>query len=93
MRLTPEEHAEITRSITGRDPSATIYLFGSRVDDSARGGDLDLLVLSSEIGLWDRLDILADLHRKFGEQKIDLVVFPDLSRPFARIASREGVML
>lgn len=93
MRLTQEERTEITRSIAGRDPSATIYLFGSRVDDNARGGDLDLLVLSREIGLWDRLDILADLHRKLGEQKIDLVVYPDLSRPFARIAAREGILL
>ncbi len=93
MRLTPEERAEITRSISGRDPSASIYLFGSRVDDSARGGDIDILVLSREIGLWDRLDILADLHRALGEKKIDLVVYPDLSRPFARIAAREGVQL
>jgi len=93
MRLTKTERAEITHSITGHDPSAIIYLFGSRVDDTARGGDLDLLVLSRKIGLWDRLDILADLHNKLGEQKIDLVVYPDLSRPFARIAAREGVLL
>jgi len=93
MRLTQEERTEITRTIAGRDPLAIIYLFGSRVDDSARGGDLDLLVFSREIDLWDRLDILADLHRKLGERKIDLVVYPDLSQPFARIAAREGVLL
>jgi predicted nucleotidyltransferase len=93
MRLSQAERSEIMRSIAGRDPAAVVYLFGSRVDDNARGGDLDLLVLSRQIGLWDRLDILADLHRKLGEQKIDLVVFPDLSRPFARIAAREGVLL
>jgi uncharacterized protein len=93
MRLTEEERAEITHSVAEHDPSAAIYLFGSRVDDSARGGDLDLLVLSKKINLWDQLDILADLHRKLGEQKIDLVVYPDLSRPFARIAAREGILL
>lgn len=93
MRLTEKERAEIAHSVIGRDPSATIYLFGSRVDDNARGGDLDLLVLSSKIDIWDRLDILAELHRNLGEQKIDLVVYPDLSRPFARIAAREGILL
>jgi predicted nucleotidyltransferase len=93
MRLTQAERTEITRSIAERDPSAAVYLFGSRVDDSARGGDLDLLVLSREISLWDRLDILAALHRTLGEQKIDLIVYPDLSKPFARIAAREGVLL
>jgi predicted nucleotidyltransferase len=93
MRLTQAERTEITRSIAARDPSAAVYLFGSRVDDSARGGDLDLLVLSREISLWDRLDILAALHRTLGEQKIDLIVYPDLSKPFARIAAREGILL
>ena len=93
MRLTPQERAEITRSIAAHDPSAAIYLFGSRVDDQARGGDLDLLVLSKAIKLMDKLDILAELHRTLGDQKIDLVVYPDLSRPFARIAVREGIRL
>ena len=93
MRLTQKERTEITQSIAERDPTATIYLFDSQVDDSPRGGDLDPLVFSREIGLWDRLDILADLHRKLGAQKIDLIVYPDLSKPFARIAARESVLL
>lgn len=93
MRLTETEHAEITRFITERDPSAVVYLFGSRVDDTARGGDIDLLVLSGKICVWDRLDILADLHRTLGERNIDLIVYSDLSRPFARIAASEGVLL
>ena len=93
MRLTPDQRTEITRAIAARDPSAAIYLFGSGVDDGARGGDLDILEHSKAIGLWERLDILADLHRKLGERQIDLVVFPDLSKPFARIAAREGVRL
>jgi uncharacterized protein len=93
MRITEHQRTEITQSISARDPLANVYLFGSRVDDNARGGDLDLLVLSAKIGLLERLDILADLHRTLGEQKIDLVIYPDLSRPFARIAAREGILL
>jgi predicted nucleotidyltransferase len=93
MRITEKERAEITQTVTRRDPSASIYLFGSRVDDNARGGDLDLLVLSMKIGLLERLDILADLHRNLGEQKIDLVIYPDLSKPFARITASEGILL
>jgi hypothetical protein len=37
-----------------------------------------------------KLDILATLHRQLGDQRIDLVVFPDLSKPFARLAANEG---
>lgn len=47
MRLTHEQIAIIRRTaqeIFG--PEARVWLFGSRVDDSKRGGDVDLLVES-----------------------------------------------
>ena len=48
MRVTPEQIATIiqaTRSIAGQD--ANVWLYGSRLDDSRRGGDLDLLIESA----------------------------------------------
>lgn len=45
MRLTTEQREVIrsaVRDIYGADSG--IWLFGSRVDDSRRGGDIDLLV-------------------------------------------------
>ena len=93
MRLTGDEQRVISESIEFHDADAEVYLFGSRVDDAARGGDIDLLVISKKIDLMAKLDILADLHERFGARKIDLVVFPDLSRPFARIAVNQGLRL
>jgi len=93
MRLSQIERNAILAAIGAQDPQADVYLFGSRVDDSARGGDIDLLVLSRRIDLMTRLDILGDLHRRLGERKIDLLVYPDLGQPFARIAAAEGVRL
>ncbi len=93
MRLNENERQAILGAIGTQDPQADVYLFGSRVDDSARGGDIDLLVLSRRIDLMAKLDILGDLHRRLGERKIDLVVYPDLGQPFARIAATEGVRL
>lgn len=93
MRLTEAQRQAITDAIHAVDADAPVYLFGSRVDDHAKGGDIDLLVLSSNIDLMAKLDILAHLHQQIGDQKIDLVVQPDLARPFTRIAVREGVRL
>ena len=93
MRLSESESRIITHAVAVKDPDAVVYLFGSRADDAAKGGDIDLLVLSGKIGLMDKLDILAELHGQLGEQKIDFVVYPDLSRPFAQLAASEGVRL
>lgn len=93
MRLSESERQVILHAISARDPQAEVYLFGSRVDDDARGGDIDLLVLSKEIDSRAKLDILGDLHLSLGDQRIDVVVAPDLSRPFTRIAVAEGVHL
>ncbi|MBL0037735.1 MAG: nucleotidyltransferase domain-containing protein [Nitrosomonadales bacterium] len=90
MRLHETERYAIIQSIRSVDPDAAVYLFGSRADDTAKGGDIDLLVLSRKINLMAKLAILAQLHQQLGEQKIDLAVYADLSRPFARLAVKEG---
>ena len=50
MRLTKKEADVIRRQVILFDPDAKIYLFGSRVNDSAIGGDIDILVISDKIG-------------------------------------------
>ena len=54
MRISEAEKKVIVGAISSMDPNAEIYLFGSRVDDQQRGGDIDILCFSSEI---DRLGI------------------------------------
>lgn len=93
MRLSDSDRYAITHAIAIKDPDAAVYLFGSRANDAAKGGDIDLLILSTKISLLDKLDILAELHGRLGEQKIDLIVYPDLTKPFARIAMSQGVRL
>ena len=90
MRLASEEHSAISDTIHRADADAMIYLFGSRVFDAAKGGDIDLLVLSKRIDLMTKLDILAQLHQKLGERKIDIAIYPDATRPFPRMVMQEG---
>jgi predicted nucleotidyltransferase len=93
MRLSTEHRHLISRTIARRDPAAAVYLFGSRTDMHQLGGDIDLLVLSQTLDIMDKLDILADLHRALGEQKIDLIICPDPTQPFAQLALAEGIRL
>lgn len=93
MRLTDDQRQSVLDAIHVADPSAQVWLYGSRVHDDARCGDIDLLVLSPRIGLSEKLDVLARLHRLLGEQKIDLTVARDDSRPFVRLALAPGLKL
>ena len=93
MRLANEEQSAISDTIHQADASAVIYLFGSRADDAAKGGDIDLLVLSVKINLMTKLEILARLHQTLGERKIDIAIYPDATRPFPRMIMQTGVPL
>lgn len=64
----------ICDSINRVDPEARILLFGSRVDDQARGGDIDLLVLSDRLGFDDLWPIRREILDRIGWQKLDLII-------------------
>ena len=49
MRLSESEQQVIKQSIYVLDKQAKIVLFGSRANDEARGGDIDLLIVSDNI--------------------------------------------
>ncbi len=96
MRLKREERETILRTIRRRDPAASVFLFGSRVRDDARGGDIDLIALSRLPLEQERHRILDDLCQELGEQKMDLVITsPALENSFVRmlIDSRKAVPL
>ncbi len=56
-----------------------LCLFGSRADDKAKGGDIDLLlILDNEENrqrvAFDKANILAQIKNTIGDQKIDLIL-------------------
>ena len=93
MRLTPKEINEIKKVISTYDPHAQIYLFGSRVHDEKKGGDIDLLVFSQKIDRSQRRQIVASLWEALGEQKIDLLVAKNKEESFVQLALEEAVLL
>lgn len=99
MRLTPIQRAGIRRVVrqTAGD-AARVLLFGSRLDDAARGGDVDLLVELSEAV--DNPAVLAAtlsarLSRVLDGRQVDvLLAAPNLRRyPIHDIAQHQGLPL
>lgn len=94
MRLSEFEQKIIKETILALDQNAKIILFGSRVDDAARGGDIDLLVISEHIKRHQLGKIRWQLWEQLGEQKIDLVLSDrQLSDAFVQVAVEQGVVL
>ena len=99
MRLTTEQIDVIRRAVTElAGPRAQVRVFGSRLDDSARGGDLDLLVeLSEPVANPAMLSaqIAARVGRALHHRTVDvLLLAPNLKQlPIHEVALREGQRL
>ena len=76
-----------------------IWLFGSRVDDSKKGGDIDLYIETNYNDLFivtrKEIEFIANLKKIIGDQKIDIVVRQknSASKLIHEIAKKEGVKL
>jgi uncharacterized protein len=102
MRLTEAERRDIALAAASVLPPGTrVSLFGSRVDDARRGGDVDLLVEMPAPASPDELvrlrgRLTAQLYRRMGERRIDVLMCqrdqPD-PRPVVAAARRDGIEL
>jgi predicted nucleotidyltransferase len=99
MRVTSGQIAEI-KSVAAElaGAQARVWLFGSRLHDELKGGDVDLLLecelpVAHPALLAARLS--ASISRRLGGRKVDvLICAPNLRKlPIHAIALREGVLL
>lgn len=79
--------------------NVAVWLFGSRADDTKKGGDIDLYVETdlpdAEIIL-AKIKFISSFYKVFGEQRIDLVLHQiqkDLALPIYEHAKNTGVKL
>ena len=101
MRLSDSQRqiiAMVMADCFGSD--ARLWLFGSRVNDSSRGGDIDLMVevdgMEADEAVRAKLKMLKQLRLAMGDQKIDLVVRRSGSTadmPIYQVARSTGVRL
>lgn len=97
MRLSEFEKNAIKKlaeEYYGRE--AKVILFGSRIDDIRKGGDIDIFIETPlKKGLKDKLNFLVQLENSIGEQKIDLLIKSknSIAKDIFDIAKRTGIEL
>ncbi|MEY2343325.1 nucleotidyltransferase domain-containing protein [Acidithiobacillus sp. IBUN Pt1247-S3] len=99
MRLTPEQVAIIRQSTAANfGPEARVWLFGSRVDDNQRGGDVDLLVETAQDiqePAWASAQLAVQISRQLDDRSVDVLLSAPNLRQLAihQIARAEGILL
>ena len=96
MRLSLDQIQTITRTVSRlADGTAEVFLFGSRLDDQARGGDVDLFVESgAPLTLLERAQLKLELESVLN-LPVDIVAQARNAAPtpFQRIARSRAVKL
>ncbi len=94
MRLTPAQIHTIkstAQAVLGEGVQVT--LFGSRVHDTQKGGDVDLYVETTRPDLMKKIRCKVSLQDQL-DMPVDLIVKPFGDRsPIALIAKQEGIRL
>jgi hypothetical protein len=101
VRLSTNVIAAISRNFLEHFlPNDKLWLFGSRVDSSKKGGDIDLYI-ETNIDIYDiafdkKIAFLLNLKKEVGDQKIDVVLrimSSDHHLPIYEVAKSQGVRL
>jgi len=95
MRLTQQEIQIIKSSVHDvMGENARVWLFGSRVDDSKRGGDIDLFIEADLHEPRDRVlktaQLWVKLQLRLGEQRIDIVLATTKPKLIEQVARKTG---
>ena len=73
MRLDTAQKKALKIALQNLKSDDEAFLFGSRVDDTKRGGDIDLLIFSQQAGFELSRKITRDFFKNC-EEKIDVLV-------------------
>ncbi len=94
MRLSNSELNVLKSKLYSLSDRAKLYLFGSRVDDTKKGGDIDLLIIDETLSKKDLRLLRVDFFKHFGEQKLDIVLDNgELKTPFVRHIFQRAILL
>ncbi len=97
MRLKPKIRQQIVQCAKQYfGDNSKLYLFGSRVYDDKKGGDIDIFVESTHnIDMQIQINFLRDIYKNVTERKVDLIIKTPFTedRPIFCTAKEEGILL
>jgi predicted nucleotidyltransferase len=94
MRLSKDEVKILKNTLHTLNSDAKLYLFGSRLYDNKKGGDIDLLIVSKTFTKKLLRKLRVEFFKYFGEQKLDIIVDDgSFSNPFHKIAYQKAIQL
>ncbi|MCD6172190.1 MAG: nucleotidyltransferase domain-containing protein [Sulfurimonas sp.] len=95
MRLSKYYLESIKTTFSSIFKEGTIYLFGSRIDDTKKGGDIDLYIeVDDKSDLFEKkIKFLSKLKQKIDNQKIDVVFNEDKTRLIEQEARKWAIAL
>ncbi len=96
IRLQPIQQEVIKQLASELFDNAKVFIFGSRTHMDQKGGDIDIYIQTSkkDAVLKAKLAFLREFEKRFGEQKVDLLVDNgNKKKPIFEIARTEGVLL
>jgi predicted nucleotidyltransferase len=95
MRLRENEIQSIKTIFRDIFKDGEIYLFGSRVDDSKKGGDIDLYISTKNRDnlAQKKIKFAGRVMRAIEYKKVDIVLDYGKNRLIDKIAKKEGIKL
>lgn len=95
MRLSTAQQQIIKTSVRELiGPQATVCVFGSQLDDTAIGGDIDLLIETpAPLSMAQKIRLSAKLEQQLGSPVDVVTTSPGQQRPIANIARLTGTRL
>lgn len=94
MRLDKKDREIIVTTIENIFGQVKVYLFGSRLDDDKKGGDIDLFIVSEEkSNLFEKkIKVLSKLERTL-HKPVDIVLHKDFNREIEKEILKNSLLL